>query len=89
MSTNQELKSDALMEQMKQHLSSDAGKQLTKKINLVYQINIAPKVPTTFLALIQFLFLLLLYTQFWSYLNSFFWVNCRNLDSMRLFIPLI
>ncbi|KAK4599418.1 hypothetical protein RGQ29_009464 [Quercus rubra] len=43
MSTNQELKSDALMEQMKQHLSSDAGKQLTKKINLVYQINIAPK----------------------------------------------
>ena len=89
MSTNQELKSDALMEQMKQHLSSDAGKQLTKKINLVYQINIAPKVPTTFLALTQFLFLLLLYTQFWSYLNSFFWVNCRNLDSMRLFIPLI
>ncbi|KAF3971505.1 hypothetical protein ACB098_01G028300 [Castanea mollissima] len=43
MSTNQELKSDALMEQMKQHLASDAGKQLTKKINLVYQINIAPK----------------------------------------------
>ncbi|KAK7859663.1 hypothetical protein CFP56_004751 [Quercus suber] len=43
MSTNQELKSDVLMEQMKQHLSSDAGKQLVKKINLVYQINIAPK----------------------------------------------
>ncbi|KAL0017394.1 hypothetical protein SO802_004463 [Lithocarpus litseifolius] len=43
MSANQELKSDALMEQMKQHLASDAGKQLTKKINLVYQINIAPK----------------------------------------------
>ncbi|XP_030950276.1 sterol carrier protein 2 [Quercus robur] len=43
MSTNQELKSDALMELMKQHLASDAGKQLTKKINLVYQINIAPK----------------------------------------------
>ncbi|KAM4121729.1 hypothetical protein ACB094_01G028200 [Castanea mollissima] len=43
MSTNQDLKSDALMEQMKQHLASDAGKQLTKKINLVYQINIAPK----------------------------------------------
>ncbi|GMY28672.1 SCP2 sterol-binding domain-containing protein 1 [Fagus crenata] len=41
-STNQ-LKSDALMEQMKQHLASDAGKQITKKINLVYQINIAPK----------------------------------------------
>ena len=56
MSTNQELKSDALMEQMKQHLASDAGKQLVKKINLVYQINIAPKVPTTFLARTQFLF---------------------------------
>lgn len=56
MSTNQELKSDALMEQMKQHLASDAGKQLTKKINLVYQINIAPKVPSTFLARTQFLF---------------------------------
>lgn len=70
MSTNQELKSDALMEQMKQHLASDAGKQLTKKINLVYQINIAPKVPSTFLARTQFLFLLLLYTQFCSYENS-------------------
>ncbi|KAK3425501.1 hypothetical protein EUGRSUZ_F02346 [Eucalyptus grandis] len=40
-----QLKSDALMEQMKQHLSTDAGKAVTKKIGLVYQINIAPKVP--------------------------------------------
>ncbi|ERN00620.1 hypothetical protein AMTRI_Chr04g247650 [Amborella trichopoda] len=37
------LKSAALMEQMKLHLASDAGKQLTKKIGLVYQMNIAPK----------------------------------------------
>lgn len=39
-----ELKSDALLELMKKHLSTDAGKELTKKIGLVYQINIAPKV---------------------------------------------
>ncbi|KAF8024542.1 hypothetical protein BT93_F1653 [Corymbia citriodora subsp. variegata] len=38
-----QLKSDALMEQMKQHFSTDAGKALAKKIGLVYQINIAPK----------------------------------------------
>ncbi|KAL1540425.1 sterol carrier protein 2 [Salvia divinorum] len=38
-----QLKSDALMEQMKLHMSTDAGKELTKKIGLVYQINIAPK----------------------------------------------
>ncbi|KAF7830625.1 alpha-amylase [Senna tora] len=38
-----ELKSDALMEQMKQHLATDAGKEVTKKIALVYQIHIAPK----------------------------------------------
>uniref|UniRef100_A0A1J3H4W1 Non-specific lipid-transfer protein-like n=2 Tax=Noccaea caerulescens TaxID=107243 RepID=A0A1J3H4W1_NOCCA len=42
MATNS-LKSDAIMDLMKQHLSSDAGKELTKKIGLVYQINIAPK----------------------------------------------
>ena len=39
-----QLKSDALMEQMKLHLTTDAGKALTKKIGLVYQLNIAPKV---------------------------------------------
>lgn len=38
-----QLKSDALMEQMKLHLTTDAGKALTKKIGLVYQLNIAPK----------------------------------------------
>ncbi|KAI8015098.1 Non-specific lipid-transfer protein [Camellia lanceoleosa] len=37
-----ELKSEVL-EQMKLHLSSDVGKHLTKKIGLVYQLNIAPK----------------------------------------------
>ncbi|XP_054798972.1 sterol carrier protein 2 [Prosopis cineraria] len=41
--TNSELKSDAIMEQMKQHLSTDAGKQLISKIGLVYQIQIGPK----------------------------------------------
>ncbi|KAD2805877.1 hypothetical protein R6Q59_029128 [Mikania micrantha] len=38
-----DLKSAALMDQMKAHLSTDAGKAITKKIGLVYQINIAPK----------------------------------------------
>ncbi|VVA92748.1 unnamed protein product [Arabis nemorensis] len=38
-----EVKSDAIMDLMKQHLSTDAGNELTKKIGLVYQINIAPK----------------------------------------------
>ncbi|XP_077213450.1 sterol carrier protein 2-like [Tasmannia lanceolata] len=37
------LKSAALLEQMKLHLSSDAGKELIKKIGLVYQFNISPK----------------------------------------------
>ncbi|KAK1389394.1 non-specific lipid-transfer protein-like 1 [Heracleum sosnowskyi] len=37
------LKSAALMEQMKAHLSTDAGKDIVKKVNLVYQLNIAPK----------------------------------------------
>lgn len=37
-----ELKSAALLEQMKQHFQTDAGKALTK-IGLVYQLNIAPK----------------------------------------------
>ncbi|EYU36301.1 hypothetical protein ABFS83_14G254900 [Erythranthe nasuta] len=43
MASSTQLKSDALMEQMKLHMSTDAGKQLIKKIGLVYQINIAPK----------------------------------------------
>ncbi|KAI9200601.1 hypothetical protein LWI28_010323 [Acer negundo] len=43
MANSTKLKSDALLELMKQHLTTDAGKQITKKIGLVYQINIAPK----------------------------------------------
>ncbi|KAL2318555.1 hypothetical protein Fmac_032431 [Flemingia macrophylla] len=43
MADSSNLKSDALMEQMKQHLASDAGKEITKKIGLVYQFHIAPK----------------------------------------------
>ncbi|KAL7595434.1 sterol carrier protein 2 [Lactuca sativa] len=38
-----DLKSAALLDQMKTHFSTDAGKALTKKIGLVYQIHIAPK----------------------------------------------
>lgn len=38
------------MEQMKLHLSTDAGKELIKKIGLVYQINIAPKVLLLYLS---------------------------------------
>lgn len=38
------LKSAALLEQMRLHMATDAGKELTKKIGLVYQLNIAPKV---------------------------------------------
>lgn len=45
---NTQLKSDAIMDMMKEHLSSDAGKDLTEKIGLVYQINIAPKVGSFF-----------------------------------------
>ncbi|XP_010540369.1 PREDICTED: non-specific lipid-transfer protein-like 1 [Tarenaya hassleriana] len=37
------LKTEAIMDMMKDHLSTDAGKELTNKIGLVYQINIAPK----------------------------------------------
>lgn len=33
---------------MKLHLSTDAGKVLSKKVGLVYQLNIAPKVHTPF-----------------------------------------
>ncbi|KAJ4701757.1 Non-specific lipid-transfer protein [Melia azedarach] len=43
MADSTQLKSDALLEQMKQHLATDAGKEITNKIGLVYQINIAPK----------------------------------------------
>ncbi|WOG98996.1 hypothetical protein DCAR_0418342 [Daucus carota subsp. sativus] len=41
--TQSPLKAAALMEQMKLHLGTDAGKALLKKIGLVYQLNIAPK----------------------------------------------
>ncbi|KAL2512655.1 sterol carrier protein 2 [Abeliophyllum distichum] len=43
MADSTQLKSEALMEQMKLHMATDAGKKLVKKIGLVYQINIAPK----------------------------------------------
>ncbi|CAA3016120.1 non-specific lipid-transfer -like 1 [Olea europaea subsp. europaea] len=43
MANSTQLKSEALMEKMKLHMSTDAGKKLVEKIGLVYQINIAPK----------------------------------------------
>lgn len=41
------LKAAGLLEQMRLHMETDAGKELTKKIGLVYQLNIAPKVDET------------------------------------------
>uniref|UniRef100_A0A804QZC2 SCP2 domain-containing protein n=1 Tax=Zea mays TaxID=4577 RepID=A0A804QZC2_MAIZE len=38
------LKSAQLLELMRQHLATDAGKEVTKKVGLVYQLNIAPKI---------------------------------------------
>ena len=43
------LKADDLLSLMKQHFETDEGKELCKKIGLVYQINIAPKVFMMFL----------------------------------------
>ncbi|XP_047156474.1 sterol carrier protein 2 [Vigna umbellata] len=43
MADSSNLKSDAIMEQMKQHFATDAGKKLAEKIGLVYQFHIAPK----------------------------------------------
>lgn len=42
------LKSAALLEQMKKHLETDAGKELKEKVGLVYQLNISPKVSPFF-----------------------------------------
>ncbi|XP_058722233.1 sterol carrier protein 2 [Vicia villosa] len=43
MADSSNLKSEAIIDLMKQHFSTDAGKQLVKKIGLVYQFQIAPK----------------------------------------------
>uniref|UniRef100_A0A0E0DYR2 SCP2 domain-containing protein n=1 Tax=Oryza meridionalis TaxID=40149 RepID=A0A0E0DYR2_9ORYZ len=37
------LKSAQLLEQMRLHMATDAGKDIAKKVGLVYQFNIAPK----------------------------------------------
>lgn len=55
------LKSAALMEQMKAHLSTDAGKDIVKKLNLIFQLNIAPKV-SSLLLFILILFIVLCYS---------------------------
>ncbi|XP_010674834.2 sterol carrier protein 2-like [Beta vulgaris subsp. vulgaris] len=41
--SDQQLKFDALLEQMKTHLTTDVDKEITKKVGLVYQLHIAPK----------------------------------------------
>ena len=38
------LKSAALLEQLRVHLASGAGKELVEMIGFVYQLNISPKV---------------------------------------------
>ncbi|XP_004499058.1 sterol carrier protein 2 [Cicer arietinum] len=43
MADSSNLKSDSIMELMKQHIASDAGKDVVQKIGLVYQFQIAPK----------------------------------------------
>ncbi|CAL0323783.1 unnamed protein product [Lupinus luteus] len=43
MANSDNLKSEAILDQMKKHLATDAGKTLAKKIGLVYQFRIAPK----------------------------------------------
>ncbi|KAL8166035.1 hypothetical protein V2J09_007534 [Rumex salicifolius] len=43
MGVSDQLKTDVLMDQMKAHLSTDAGKKLAKKMGLVYEIHVSPK----------------------------------------------
>ncbi|OIW20270.1 hypothetical protein TanjilG_08230 [Lupinus angustifolius] len=43
MANSDNVKSEAILDQMKLHLATDAGKNLVKKIGLVYQFRIAPK----------------------------------------------
>ncbi|XP_077225086.1 sterol carrier protein 2-like [Tasmannia lanceolata] len=42
MASTSQLTSAALMEQMKLHLASDAGKKVAEKIGHIFQLNIAP-----------------------------------------------
>lgn len=44
MSEGSSLKSAQLLDLVKTHLTTDAGKELQKKVGFVYQINISPKV---------------------------------------------
>ncbi|KAL2896149.1 Non-specific lipid-transfer protein-like 1 [Bienertia sinuspersici] len=41
--SDQQLKSDALLEQMKTHLTTDAGKEIIDKVGFVYQLHIAQR----------------------------------------------
>lgn len=70
---------------MKQHFATDAGKELVKKIGLVYQFQIAPKVLFFLRFLFYFRFKLIpkLCSVFF-----FLWI-CRKLELMKLCILLI
>lgn len=41
--SSSELKSAALLDQMKAHLQTEAGEELKQKVGFVYQLNIGPK----------------------------------------------
>ncbi|XP_078444797.1 sterol carrier protein 2 [Wolffia australiana] len=43
LATGSALKSAGLLEQMRLHMETDAGKETAKKVGHVYQLNIAPK----------------------------------------------
>lgn len=47
-SEGSQLKSAQLLDMVRTHLTTDAGKELQNKVGFVYQINIAPKVRVWF-----------------------------------------
>jgi hypothetical protein len=68
------LKSAQLLDLVKAHLATDAGKDLQQKIGYTYQINIAPKVALSLSPVSLYLFSL----SFLSVLFAFL-LNFRNL----------
>lgn len=71
------LKSAALLDLMKDHFTTDAGKDLTKKIGFVYQLNIAPEVrPFLLFPFFQTLITLI-------NLYSLFFSTSRRLESTK------
>lgn len=66
------MKAKTLMGLMKQHFETDEGKELCKKVGLVYQINIAPKVRFLFDERVDFFSPRLLCLDFLGFLFSLF-----------------